>query len=419
MKRKDKKRRIDEAEAAVAETSVGADGDAVATGTWEPTQQEIDAWDAKVKEILQKLEEEAHRTKVVDHDSDDKQHSESAATTASRKCSQPEKLVRKTSDLPVDRNGKPVEPYGKSLPPFLRAAADGDLDSLREMVSDAKSNDACGSRNNNKKHGVTAEAGEGGNGALCELLNARDRHGSTAEHWAAGGGHLECLKYLVEVAAAAKKGCASSSSIPSGEAETKVRRRDGKTSLHYAARNGRVECLRYLLEEIGDGNAVEGSSRFGVDERSGDGTTPLHLACFGGHADAVKYLLDRGANPKVANDWGCTAAHWTGLTRRFEVANDDGREIYRLCNLLRDHGVSFAETQRHGHSVLHKAAQRKNRFVIEWMARTKQEGGPGLSKSECFQVSKPDDGGHRPSDIWLAAGGIEEFARWMREEMNW
>jgi hypothetical protein len=51
----------------------------------------------------------------------------------------------------------------ESLPPFLAAAAEGDVESLKRYI---------------------------GKYDIDYLITCRDRNGSTAEHWAAGGGHV-------------------------------------------------------------------------------------------------------------------------------------------------------------------------------------------------------------------------------------
>ena len=64
------------------------------------------------------------------------------------------------------------------------------------------------------------------------LRAAVDAHGCTALHWAAGSGHIACVKYLV-----------SQNLDPSQKQTT-----NGRTPLHYAARNGRTEVCRLLIE---------------------------------------------------------------------------------------------------------------------------------------------------------------------------
>jgi hypothetical protein len=341
---------------------------------WEPSQEEIDAWDERVLQILKELE----ATKDHDNDDDDDVNQK--------------ELGKKdvTNAAGFDRNGQPSKSYRKSLPPFIQAAADGNLTRLKEMVTEVKVSKL------NDNHGDCRVA-------VWDLVDTRDRHLSTAEHWAAGGGHMSCLKYLLDLR---QKYLSPSEKDTSedGANVKRTRRRDGKTCLHYSARNGHLDGVKFLVEEQGNS----------IDEISGDGTTPFHMACFGGHCEVAEFFIGQNANVRAVNDWGCSATHWAGMTISKEVA-----QVRQLCNVLRKAGVSFSERQKQGHSCAHKAAQKLNRSVIEWMAESSDQGGANLSAEEKVQAGKPDMGGHTPSDIWRSVGGGEEFAKWMEEKLGW
>jgi ankyrin repeat protein len=340
---------------------------------WEPNQEEIDAWDERVLQIVKDLE-----TPQDHHDDDD---------NVNRKELDKHEI---TSTVGFDRDGQPSQSYRKSLPPFIQAAADGNLTLLKEMVAEVQVSKT------NDHHGDCRAA-------VWDLVDTRDRHLSTAEHWAAGGGHISCLKYLLSLR---QKYASRSEKDSSGDGSNakKTRRRDGKTCLHYSARNGHLECITFLVEEQGHS----------IDERSGDGTTPFHMACFGGHCKVAEFFLKQGANVHAVNDWGCSPAHWAGMTRSEDVA-----QVRQLCNLLQKAGVSFSERQKQGHSCAHKAAQKLNRSVIEWMAESSDLGGANLSTEEKQQAGMPDVGGHTPSEIWRSVGGEESFAQMMEKELFW
>ncbi len=350
--------------------------------TWQPTPQEVEAWDAKVLDIVKDLEAKA----TVE------QHSTTMTATTEMGC------------VGLDRNGEPFKPYRESLPLFLQAAADGDLAKLTLLITEARESKS-----------------------VKLLLDTRDRHLSTAEHWAAGGGHIDCLKYLIQVRK--NEHDRTDATIDNtGDKEVnptsrKIRRRDGKTCLHYAARYGRLDCATYLLDVGYDA----------VDEVSGDGTTPLHMACYGLHVPVVKFLMQRGANVKATNEWGCSAAHWLAMaatktstssssttTDKSPITNTtvSALQVYDLANLLKQHHVSFVEKQKQGHSAMHKAAQRQNRYLLEWLAECADEGGAGLTAEELKLGASKDDGGHTPSSIWRSVGGDSAFAKWM-EEQGW
>ena len=150
-----------------------------------PTRQEREAWDEKVLEIIASVENDSRGENDIDNRASG-----------------------------VDRSGNQVSSYRQSLPLFLKAAADGDLDKLQKMVAEEEKKD------------------------INTLLETKDRHSSQAEHWAAGGGHLECLKFLLDKRS---QHCCSNNDSKASQ-KLKLRRRDGKTCLHYAARNGHLVC---------------------------------------------------------------------------------------------------------------------------------------------------------------------------------
>lgn len=168
-----------------------------------------------------------------------------------------------------------------------------------------------------------------------------------------------------------------------GRGQGQTRRRDGKTPLHYAARNGHVSCARFLIT----------IAKVPVDVTSGDGTTPLHMACYGGQLNMVQYLVEEaGADPYKVNEWKCSAAHWVGMT----IQKVDVMQVQRLCQLLnKKYDLSFADIQRQGHSVLHKAAQHLNSHVIEWMAAPKSLFSPLPSNNSNAAVAETFLSGNR------------------------
>ncbi|KAG7366058.1 ankyrin repeat domain protein [Nitzschia inconspicua] len=338
---------------------------------WTPSEEEVNAWNIQMLDILRSVEQTSAATST---------ESVAVGSYTSDK-NLPNGAAIKLKNIPTA--------YRESLPPFLKAAAEGHLETLRDMVQQVANSQLD-------------------KDAVLVLLNTRDRHSSTAEHWAAGGGHLECLRFLHQTRTSIDNLTENASSTDS-MTRRKVRRRDGKTSLHYAARNGHIPCINYILKE----------TECWVDEPSGDGTTPLHMACYGGQYDTVKFLVeDCGASPLKKNDWGCSCAHFTAMTIAASYGNEES--IRKLCSFLsHDHGVSFVSKQGQGHTSLHKAAHRGNKIIIRWMADKKEDGGAGLSGEDKLQAGAPDLGGHKPSDIWRSMGHDDEFGTWIKSTMGW
>lgn len=73
----------------------------------------------------------------------------------------------------------------------------------------------------------------------------------------------------------------------------------GLTPLHFAAKGGHVEAILFLLK-----NGAE------IDATDFDGKTPLMWAAYPGHIPAVDALLDNGANINHRNSIDWTTLHW-------------------------------------------------------------------------------------------------------------
>jgi hypothetical protein len=155
-----------------------------------------------------------------------------------------------------------------------------------------------------------------------------DARGSSALDWAAGGGHLECVRLLLPLAKGV--GC----------------RPDGKGPAQWAARHGQEIVLRLLLEEEG----------VRADARTADGTSLLHLACFGGHESTAKLLLSRGAVLLARNSFDCDVGHFAAM----------GGSV-RIVKWVLERGVPLDRQQCSGHTALHKVRRvTHTRVSLSW-----------------------------------------------------
>jgi hypothetical protein len=138
------------------------------------------------------------------------------------------------------------------------------------------------------------------------------------------------------------------------------------------------------------------------------------MACYGGHLNVVKFFAEQAANVHATNEWGCDAFQFVGLT----ISKSTG-EIRGLCNYLKYQlSVNLIRSQKQGHSILHKAAQKGNLHVIQWVADDSMGGGAGLSAEEKKLVGSPDVGGYTPSQIWRKFNDDSQVAAWM-ETLGW
>lgn len=328
---------------------------------WDPIQEDVDEWGKEVMRLSQAV------SVSLDENDDNNINQRKRALSQ-----QDDELSNKRLKLSNQKEDK-VPSYRDSLPPFILAAANGDLATLKKLFNSAE----------NKR----------------TLLEALDRNGSTAEHWAAGGGHTDCLLYLIIKSK-------NNELVLSSEEKQKIimkrpklkKRRDGKTPFHYAARNGKIECLELLLNEY------DGDASLLLNQKSGDGTTPFHMACYGGDFATIKYLTDtKVVDIFQENDWACDASHWIAMSL-------NQNDILRNLDYLLDKGIDFTKIQKQGHSALHKASQKLNYKVIQWLHKNIHNG----KQKEREQMSQRDLGGNKPSEILEEMGGEVEFVEWMK-----
>lgn len=199
-----------------------------------------------------------------------------------------------------------------------------------------------------------------------------DRHGATLVLWAAGGGHVHVLEYLVH-------DCHCDPRQP----QQGRRSFAGRTALHWAARKGHVEAVQWLLPLVS------------VHAATQDGTTALGWAAWQGHQEVMEILVNAGAYVSSVNSFGCNAALWAAQGPRTTVS---------VLEFLAHHGCSVTAINNNGHGVLHKACQRGNRLVCEWFVE--HHLGDDVS------LVAPDEEDHVPSDL-AGMEGHECLARWM------
>ena len=116
-------------------------------------------------------------------------------------------------------------------------------------------------------------------------MDATDSFSMTPLMYAAGNGHTECVRLLVQRGADVYK-----------------RGDEGGTAAHYAAWKGYEEALLALLDA--------GCEIDATDSRD---MTPLMWAACNGHVECVQLLIQRGADVNKRDKEGLTAAHCAAL----------------------------------------------------------------------------------------------------------
>ena len=258
-----------------------------------------------------------------------------AATGALIPYAPPASVAGRLSELWAERAGAAARARS-ALPPALAAARDGDLAALRS----------------------------------CGDVTAVDRHGSNALMWAAGGGHLDVARWLLEAQGVA----------------VDAANKDQRTALMWAAKNGRAAVAAYLLDEAGADPTC----------RMKDDSSAFDWAVLSGDVPTMELLA---AHPRVdiqaLNKFGCAAVQWAAAAGNVTT-----------LRWLQEKGLSLAHVNAARHGAIVKAAWKGHSDALEWLLHA--DDGPRLVE----QLAMRDLEGRTVAEL-VRLNGQHEVAAWL------
>lgn len=170
----------------------------------------------------------------------------------------------------------------------------------------------------------------------------------------------------------------------------------GWAALHWAAQGGSVDVVTFLLD-------------MGAPPNHGtqlEGETAMHIAVRRGHTDTVRVLLDRGADPSIQTGKGETLGYFAIVSGRLdtlevlaEYANDQVNEVIagirkehpvvsmaialsrpEAAMWLLEHGADASRSDKGGKAPVHYAAESGYPELVRFLVVDKGVSGDALTK---------------------------------------
>lgn len=154
----------------------------------------------------------------------------------------------------------------------------------------------------------------------------------------------------------------------------------GWNALHFAAKGGNLDTLRYLLSRKG----------MNIDCRTKDGKTLLHIACISKQTSICEFVVSAFSEELLnakTNKYHLTAAHYLGVEKK-----EDGSET-KIFEILAGSKMKLSAKSSKGLSVLDFAIDHLNKELVQCMVKTKYREKLRLNSTilaRCKENTKDD-----------------------------
>ena len=215
----------------------------------------------------------------------------------------------------------------------------------------------------------------------------RDSKNRTPLHSACKKGNLEVVKYLVEncrvdtscrnntshvtpLDMAAEKGHMKVVKYLVEERKCPVSPdcKNAHSALHRAAYGGKIEMVEYLITQ----------AKCDPSCRGWKGRTPLHAACINGKYDVMSYLIEQHkVDPSIKDDMGITSLHLAAKQGHLPV-------IKQLVNKFK---CSINDKDDRGKTAWDYADEKKHTTVVKYLSKVKEiASGKYISHLKIFHL---------------------------------
>nr|XP_054771558.1 ankyrin-1-like [Lytechinus pictus] len=232
-----------------------------------------------------------------------------------------------------------------------------------------------------------------------------DTNGKTMLHIASEEGHIELVKYIIDVTDKCIKQSGKDGNRPQDESQSRLRNLAQYLDVNESDNNGFTPL--YLASKFGHLDVVECLVRHGADlnKATSDGDTPLCISSTNSYLDVVECLVSSGAEVNKSAEYGWTPLHVASQNNHINIVkyliaeganidaeDDKGRSSIYLASknghldiveCLVNAGADVNKSDKDGWTPLHVASQNNHIDIVKYLnaegANQWKNGGRGFT----------------------------------------